>query len=442
MKLPDVGEGVAEAEIVEWLVAVGDEVTPDSVLAEVLTDKATVEVSSPVSGRVVELFGEPGDVLAVGADLVVIETDGDDGVATDVDERAADSVSLGADEVAERPTVEASPVDDPAAVNAREGETGDDSLAHSTLEAGGSEGAPGAERHRRPTASPAVRKRAATLGIDLASVPGSGPDGRLTHADLDHFLVDERSGLREPTHAARPEPVRGVRRQIAQRLSTAWQEIPHITYVEAIDVTELERLRAELNRDGDDGARLTLLPFLARGIVIALRDQPELNAHYDHPAEELTIIDAIHIGIATQTTSGLRVPVVAHAESLGLRDLRREIARVTGATRDGSATRSDLSGSTITITSLGSIGGIATTPIINAPEVAIIGVNKIEIRPLWRNGSFEPRQVLNLSSSFDHRIVDGWDAATFVQRLKTLLEIPALLFGAGEAELPVRGRPR
>jgi 2-oxoisovalerate dehydrogenase E2 component (dihydrolipoyl transacylase) len=227
----------------------------------------------------------------------------------------------------------------------------------------------------------------------------------------------------------RVQPVRGVRRRIADRLSTAWSEIPHITYVDAVDATELERLRAELNaRSGDPTTRLTMLPFLARAIVIAVREQPHLNAHYDHGTEELTVFDAVHLGIATQTDDGLRVPVVRHAEGRELSEIAAEIARVSDLARRGGAARDDLSGSTITITSLGAMGGLVTTPILNPPEVAIVGVNKLEVRPVWRGNAFEPRQVFNLSSSFDHRIVDGWDAAVFVQRIKALLETPALLF--------------
>ncbi len=384
MKLPDVGEGVAEAEIVEWLVAVGDPVTPDSVLAEVLTDKATVEVACPVTGVVTALHGEPGDVRAVGSELVDIETD------------------------------------DPAPEAAS-----DVPLAKSTPLTSGVSGA-------RPTAAPAVRARASSLGIDLTDVPGTGTAGRVLHADLDRMIAGGRPGTAQPpaSDEGRPQSIRGVRRRISDRLSATWTEIPHITYVDAIDVTELEHLRSELNRSGDehDGVRLTLVPFLARAISIACGEQPHLNAHYDHAAETLTTFDAVHVGIATQTDAGLLVPVVRHVESREIWDIATELGRVTSAARDGSATRDELSGSTITITSLGALGGLVTTPIINAPEVAIVGVNKMEMRPVWRNGSFEPRQMFNLSSSFDHRMVDGWDAATFVQRIKTLLETPAMLF--------------
>jgi 2-oxoisovalerate dehydrogenase E2 component (dihydrolipoyl transacylase) len=403
MKLPDVGEGVAEAELVEWFVSVGDSVTPDSPIAEVLTDKATVEISAPVSGTVTALHGEPGDVLAVGSDLVEIETA--DGAA-----RAA-------------PTTEDAPTEtEPAERVARPAPPLPPPQPQSSLRS-----------DRKATAAPAVRERARELGIDLAAVEGTGPDGRVVHADLDRFAP---SGA--PATATRgrrsgegtSHPVRGVRRRIAERLTAAWTEIPHITYVEAVDVTELERLRAELNTRSDEhgGMRLSVLPFLATAIARAVVEQPGVNAHYDHASETLTTFDAVHVGIATQTDDGLRVPVVRHVESLGIRALAAEIARVSEAARTGDATRDELTGSTISITSLGALGGLVTTPLLNPPEVAIVGVNKIEIRPVWQDGTFVPRRMMNLSSSFDHRMVDGWDAAVFVQRLKTLLETPALLF--------------
>ncbi|MFP5489224.1 MAG: dihydrolipoamide acetyltransferase family protein, partial [Acidimicrobiia bacterium] len=362
----------------------------------------TVEIAAPVSGTDTALHGAPGDVLAVGSALVEIETaDGASAPAPSVEEPPA------ATEPPERaatpgPT-SAQPPPPPRPVDAK------------------------------PTAAPAVRARAKELGIDLAAVDGTGPEGRVVHADLDR-LAGGRPPARPARAAASGEgtarPVRGVRRRIAERLTTAWTEIPHITYVDAVDVTELERLRAELNTRSEqyDGVRLTLLPFLATAIVLAVRDQPNVNAHYDHAGETLTTFDAVHVGIATQTDDGLRVPVVRHAESLGIWDLAAEIVRVSEAARDGSAAREELSGSTITITSLGALGGLVTTPLLNPPEVAIVGVTKIEIRPVWQDGAFVPRQMMNLSSSFDHRMVDGWDAAVFVQRLRTLLETPALLF--------------
>ena len=432
MKLPDVGEGVAEAELVEWLVAVGDEVTPDSALAEVLTDKATVEVSCPVSGVVTALHGEPGDVLAVGSDLVEIDTGGD---APPVEADAEGGSAVESSTADAEPGAVGAPLDPPAPP----AETPEPAPAAATdpptPPPPAAPPAGPAASGRRASAAPAVRRRARELGVDLASVTGSGPDGRVVHADLDRLIAGgsggrARTGSTDAPDAGRPEPVRGIRRRIAERLTTAWTEIPHITYVESVDVTELERLRAELNRQGEQhgATRLTMLPFLAVAMAIACSEQPTINAHYDHAEQVLTRFDGVHIGIATQTDGGLLVPVVRHAEALRLRDLAAEIVRVTEAARDGSATRDELSGSTITITSLGAIGGVTTTPILNAPEVAIVGVNKIETRPVWQGERFEPRQVLNLSSSFDHRMVDGWDAATFVQRIKALLETPALLF--------------
>jgi 2-oxoisovalerate dehydrogenase E2 component (dihydrolipoyl transacylase) len=396
VKLPDVGEGVAEAELINWLVAVGDHVTQETAIAEVMTDKATVEISSPVSGVIAYLRGAPGDVLAVGSEIVGVELDGT------APEPAPAPAEADAAPIPPAPTApspdEATPTAPPAS--------------------------------GRATAPPAVRARARALGIDLGAIPGSGPDGRVVHADLDRHLASGAAvtvaGASDGTHV---EVVRGLRKRIAERLGSAWADIPHITYVEAVDLTDLETLRAELNRRvGADEIRLTMLPFLARAMVVACGEQPRLNAHFDTATGALTMFDAVHIGIATQTSDGLMVPVVHHAEERGLRDVAAEIARVSGAARDRTASREDLGGSTITITSLGAMGGLVTTPLINQPEVAIVGVNKIETRPVWRNGTWEPRQMCNLSSSFDHRIVDGWDAATFVQRLKTLLEMPALLF--------------
>ncbi len=255
----------------------------------------------------------------------------------------------------------------------------------------------------------------------------------MEHADLDRVLVESTGGRAQPAaHAddgVAAGKVRGVRRQIAERLTATWTQVPHITYVDAVDVSELERLREKLNgQPRDRDVRLTLLPFIARAIALACAEQPRLNAHYDGSTETLTTFDDVDLGVATQTDQGLLVPVIRNVGRASLWDLAEELARVTSAARDGSATRQELTGSTITVTSLGAIGGLVTTPILNAPEVGIIGVNKMEIRPVWHNGTFEPRQTLNLSSSFDHRMIDGWDAATFVQRLKSLLETPALLF--------------
>jgi 2-oxoisovalerate dehydrogenase E2 component (dihydrolipoyl transacylase) len=409
VKLPDVGEGVAEAELIAWHVSVGDHVHAEALLAEVLTDKATVEISSPVTGVVTFLHGDPGDAIAVGTELVGIELE--PGVTQAGDEPASDTVVAATAAPAEE--VEAPPA--PAAVPAPAPPP-----------------APAPASTTRALAAPAVRARAAALGIDLRSVTGSGENGRVLHSDLDRQITNSTAGA-ATRHVApvapRSEPVLGLRRRIAERLSTAWREIPHITYVEAIDATELEVLRASLNRQTRaDGLRLTILPFLLRAVVLACGEQPRTNAHFDAEASTLSVFDAVHVGIATQTPDGLKVPVVHNAQSLGLWASAAAIGTVSAAARDGSATREQLVGSTITITSLGALGGIVTTPIINQPEVAIIGVNKLETRPVWRNNAFEPRQMFNLSSSFDHRIIDGWDAATFVQRIKTLLETPALLF--------------
>jgi 2-oxoisovalerate dehydrogenase E2 component (dihydrolipoyl transacylase) len=419
MRVPDVGEGVAEAELVQWFVSVGDEVTPESVLAEVLTDKATVEVSSPVAGVVATLHGEPGDMLAVGADLVEIDMGGD---GSEDETRPVESTVI---------VQSANRADPSLAVESETGSVADTPSAPA-------EETSKSERpaRARSTASPAVRQRARSLGLDLTNVTGSGPEGRVEHADLDRVLVESTGGRAKPAGrgddgaaSSKHEQVRGVRRQIAERLTATWTQVPHITYVDAVDVSELERLREKLNgqrRDRD--VRLTLLAFIARAIGLACGEQPRLNAHYDASTERLITFDDVDLGVATQTDQGLLVPVIRNVAARSLWELAEELARVTSAARDGSATRQELTGSTITVTSLGAIGGLVTTPILNAPEVAIIGVNKIEIRPVWRNGAFEPRQMLNLSSSFDHRMIDGWDAATFVQRLKSLLESPALLF--------------
>ena len=403
VKLPDVGEGIAEAELIEWFVRVGDRVTTESPLAEVLTDKASVEISSPVAGVITFLQGEPGDVLAIGSDFVGIEVEG----AAPVEPAAAPPPAITESVTGSAPA--------PTSLD----------LSAPTPSITGP----------RPTASPAVRQRARDLGIDLRNVNGTGHHAAITHADLDRHLTavtnaPQIHSATDDAHpsAARIEPVRGVRRRIAERLARSWTEVPHITYVDEIDATELETLREALNRGNPNGTRLTLLPFILRALVIACREQPRLNAHYDATEQTLTVFDTLHVGIATQTPDGLMVPVVRGADGRNVWETAAEIRRLTTAAREGRATRDELTGSTITVTSLGAIGGLMTTPIINQPEVAIVGVNKMETRPVWRDGSVVPRQLFNLSSSFDHRIVDGWDGATFVQRVKTVLETPGLLF--------------
>jgi 2-oxoisovalerate dehydrogenase E2 component (dihydrolipoyl transacylase) len=424
VKLPDVGEGIAEAEIVEWHVSAGDTITEDQVMVEVMTDKATVELPSPVSGVVLSITGVAGDIVSVGSPLIRIETNG-----------GASAAASTAPAIAETPAT--APLGDATESQAP--------LAPPTPETAAPE-APvengEAVRSAPPTAAPAVRQRAKALGIDLATVAGSGPDGRIIHGDLDAHLT--RDGASGSPSAPRPKtaptadaaddsvdeiPVIGLRRNIAQRMQIAKTRIPHFTYVEEVDVTEVERLRAQLNQDHTDReSRLTVLPFLMRAVVVAIRDFPQMNARYDDDNGVVSRHHAVHLGVATQTAKGLMVPVVKNANDNDLWESADEVARLSTAARNGKVTLEELSGSTITISSLGALGGIVSTPIINYPEVAIIGVNKIMTRPMYVDGAVVPRQIMNLSSSFDHRVVDGADAAAFIQRIRLLLESPALLF--------------
>ena len=399
IKVPDLGEGIAEVELVAWRVQPGDTVAEDQVLADVMTDKATVEIPSPVAGKVVALGGEVGQQIAVGAELIRIDVAGGG--------EAQEAV----------PAVSAVSAPAPAAVP-----------APATAERARPSG-------DKPLASPAVRHRAAVLGIDLRQVPGSSADGRILHEDLDAWLL-RRPGPPAPDVARYAErndeeavPVTGVRRRIAQRMQDAMRRIPHFTYVEEVDVTELELLRARINeRWGGERAHLTLLPLLVRAVVLAVPRFPQINARFDDEAGVLTRHGAVHVGIATQTAAGLMVPVLRHAEARDLWSSATEIARLADAARAGRATRDELSGSTLTVTSLGALGGIASTPIINAPEVAIVGVNRIVQRPVMLGGAVVARRMMNLSSSFDHRVVDGQLAAEFVQAVRASLECPALLF--------------
>ncbi len=414
-KLPDVGEGTAEAELVGWHVKVGDTVSEDQILADIMTDKATVEITSPVSGTVVAIHGEAGQQVPVGGPLVSFKVEGKGNVA------AAPAAAAPKPEAASAPAAKP-----PSAPKAAPAPVAADSKPR-TL----------SDRNQRPLASPAVRNRARDLGVELQFVPGSGPAGRIEHGDLDAFVAggskSSVSGSSASTYAkaegATEVRIIGLRRKIAEKMAESVRRIPHITYVEEIDVTALEELRAHLNATkSKDQPKLTVLPFIARAIVVALRDQPTINSWYDDEAGVLTTHNAVHLGIAAQTPNGLMVPVVRHAEARDPYDTALEIARVSGAAKDGSAKREELSGSTITITSLGTLGGLVHTPIINHPEVAIVGPNKIEERVVVRNGQMVVRKMMNLSSSFDHRIVDGHDAAVFVQRIKGLLEHPATLW--------------
>jgi 2-oxoisovalerate dehydrogenase E2 component (dihydrolipoyl transacylase) len=404
IKMPDVGEGVAEAELVEWHVKPGDPVHEDMVLAAVMTDKATVEIPSPVAGTVVWLAAEVGDIVAVKAPLVRLEVGGD---------------SL----------TEATP-----AVVAKAPEAAKPTPPQPKKPAAATVLAAAPDRDHKPLASPAVRRQAQDKGIDLRQLHGSGPAGRITHEDLDLFLSAGASST-STQHALQQKTtveeikITGLRRKIAEKMSISTSRIPHITYVEEVDVTDLEDLRAMMNKDRKpDQPKLTILPFLMRAMVKTIAEQPGVNATFDDGTGIISRYGAVHIGIATQTPAGLTVPVVRHAEARTVWDCAAEVARLAEAARTGSAQRDELTGSTITITSLGTLGGIASTPVINHPEVAIVGVNKIAMRPQWDGSQFVPRKMMNLSSSFDHRVVDGWDAATFVQRIKTLMETPALIF--------------
>jgi 2-oxoisovalerate dehydrogenase E2 component (dihydrolipoyl transacylase) len=418
IKLPDVGEGVAEAEIVEWHVEVGQSVLEDQLLAAVMTDKATVEIPSPVAGTVVALGAEVGNVLAVGAELVRLEVagEGNEEVAAAPREAATPPAP------AERPRA---PVPPPALEPAAPSQPSPP-VTRAPL---GPPRPPG----EKPIASPAVRRRARDAGVDLRQVRGTGPAGRIGYDDLDAFL---RGGAKAGIAAARVantdvETVKiiGLRRRIAQKMAESKRRVAHFSYVEEVDVTALEELRATLNAENrPDHPRLTLMPFLMQALVKAIADFPEMNALYDDEAETLERHGGVHIGIATQTPAGLMVPVVRHCESLSLWDCAAEVQRLAEAAREGRATRAELTGSTITITSLGALGGIVTTPVINRPEVAIIGVNKQVVRPVWQGAEFVPRTLMNLSSSFDHRVIDGYVAARFVQRIKGLLEAPATIF--------------
>ncbi len=452
IKMPDIGEGIAEVELVAWHVAPGDAVTEDQVVADVMTDKATVEIPSPVSGKVLELGGQAGEVMAVGSALIRIEIEGAGSAdspavaaakpATSAPApppakpaKSAPAPQMSAPQAASAAPARVAPPEaqrsaaprpaaGPAAARAALATRPTPDHAVATLRAG-----------ERALASPAVRRRALEMGIELRFVPGTGPAGRVLHDDLDAYAERQTRGPGEADmryaqrHGVDEVPVIGLRRKIAQKMQEAKRRIPHFSYVEELDVTELEALRARLNAThAGERAKLTVLPFLMRAIVLAVRDFPQVNARYDDDGGVLSRHRAVHIGIATQTPSGLMVPVVRHAEMLDPWESAAEVARLAQAAREGKASRDELSGSTITISSLGATGGIVSTPIINHPEVAIVGVNRIVERPMIRAGAVVPRLMMNLSSSFDHRVVDGADGAEFVQALRGYLESPATLF--------------
>lgn len=424
-KLPDIGEGIAEAEIVGWHVAVGDRVEEDQNIADMMTDKATVEMESPVSGVVVELAGEVGDQIAIGAMLVVIETDADGAVEPEGETAADVEHKLGgADEAeafeAENPgveeVVEAAPATPAPAAPAADVAPAD---------AAASPTAP-------VLASPAVRARAKDLGVDLSQVKVSEGD-RIRHADLDAYLRYAGGQGYHPPHASRARAdeqvkVIGMRRRIAENMAASKRNIPHFTYVDEIDVTALEDMRADLNDNRGQRPKLTMLPFLIVAICRTLPDFPMLNARYDDEAGVVTRSGRVHLGMAAQTDAGLTVPVIRDAQDKNVWQLAAEIGRLAEAARTQKLKPEELGGGTITVTSLGPLGGIATTPVINRPEVAIIGPNKIVERPVFRGDDIVRAKLMNLSISCDHRVVDGWDAASYVQAVKKLLETPVLLF--------------
>ena len=431
IKMPDIGEGIAEVELVAWNVKVGDTVVEDMNLADVMTDKATVEIPSPVHGKVLSLGGKVGEVMAVGSELIRIEVEG----AGNVKEGAAAPATAAAPAPAPKsapppatapapaPAV-ASPAPAPKAAPARAANKGADKITRAVGD--------------KPIASPAVRNHAWDLGIDLQYVMGTGTAGRITHEDIEAYAAqgtiggtgasggDSRYAQRSDEEAI---PVIGLRRKIAQKMQDAKRRIPHFTYVEEIDVTELETLRGKLNqKHGATRGKLTLLPFIMRAVVLAVRDFPQMNARFDDEAGVVTRHGAVHLGMATQTEAGLMVPVLQHAETLDLWATAAEVSRLAAGARTGKSAREELTGSTITITSLGALGGIVTTPVINSPEVAIVGVNRVVERPMIRDGLVVARKMMNLSSSFDHRVVDGIHAAEFVQVIRGYLETPATLF--------------
>lgn len=417
-RMPDVGEGVTEAEVVEWQVTVGNVVREDEVLCSVMTDKAAVELPSPVTGTVTALGAGVGDMVAVGGELVVLEVS-EHAAATPTpmsDDPVGDTSSI---DTAQTAATVRAPAPRPATVRPLE----DASEQH-------------AAPATRPLASPAVRRRARELDIDLRQVTGSGPSGRIVHADLENHArpADEPqhvAAARDATPEIETVKVIGLRRRIAERMQVAKREIPHITYVEEIDVSELERLRQHLNeRRAGERTRLTVLPFVMAAMVRAIVDFPRMNAHFDGSEQTIAVHQRVHLGVATQTPAGLVVPVVRDAHTRDVWQIASEVARLASAARDSTATREELTGSTITVSSLGPLGGLMSTPVINYPEVAIIGVNKVRTIPVFVDATVVPRQMMNLSSSFDHRVVDGWDAASFVQRIRELLEHPATLFMA------------
>lgn len=433
IRVPDIGEGIAEVELVAWHVALGESVKEDQPVADVMTDKASVEIPCHVHGKVIALGAAVGQMISVGAELIRLEVEGEGNLKDDAAPAQA--------------TAQATQIESSPAEKSKQSDTkASENIAIPAVQAPKQASAPTArpaarapvaqarKEGERPLASPSVRRRALDMGVDLRLVHGSGPAGQISHADLEAFAAGQGPVVGGnpqyvERHGEEAIPVIGLRRKIAQKMQEAKRRIPHFSYVEEVDVTELEQLRQQLNKiHGATRGKLTLLPFLARAMVLALRQFPQINARYDDDAGVVTRYEAVHLGIAAQTDGGLMVPVLRHAESLDLWASAAGIARVAEGAKSGKLGREELTGSTITLTSLGALGGIVSTPVINHPEVAIVGVNRMVERPMLRNGQVVARQLMNLSSSFDHRVVDGMDAAQFIQAIRALLETPALLF--------------
>ena len=412
-KLPDVGEGVVEGEIVKWNVKPGDTVKEDEPLVELMTDKATVAIPSTVNGKVVSTTGKPGDMIPVGSVLIVFDVDGDGSPEPEPEPES---------EPEPEPESEPEPEPEPQAKTEPVVATPTAPVVSQPVSSGS-----------RPLASPAVRRRAREAGVDLSSVSGTGPAGRISHDDLDAFisgggrLAAVQSGIK--LTGVEEHPVIGLRRKIAEKMAISKRNAAHFSYFEEVDVTELENLRQHLNSTrSSEQPKLTYLPFIVQALVKAIRKFPQCNAIYDEEKGVVFRHQAVHVGISTQTDDGLMVPVIKHAEAIDVWDTANELVRVTSAARAKTATVDELTGSTITITSLGAMGGLGATPIINHPEVSIVSIHAARDRAVVREGEIVVRKMMNLTSSFDHRIIDGYDGALLIQELKSMLENPATIF--------------
>ena len=431
--LPDIGEGIAEAEIVKWHVKIGDVVAEDDQLADVMTDKATVEMEAPVSGRITAIAGEEGDIISIGSMLVEIEVEGDVDLEEleELEASSGESEDTGTDDDTEENSSQVIEIKEKKEGKAAASPVRKESEEMPVAKAETTDGKPSDDGAKKPLATPAVRQRARDLGVDLSQVKAQGE--HIRHSDLDAYLnYGSGEGYRPSGRSRKREDetikVIGMRRKIAQNMAESKRNIPHFSYVDEIDMTEIEDMRADLNANRGNRPKLTILPLIITAICKSLPDFPMLNATFDDEAGVVTRHGSVHLGMATQTDQGLMVPVLRDAQDMNVWQLATEIGRLAAGARDGSATAKQLSGSTLTLTSLGPLGGIATTPVINRPEVAIIGPNKIVERPMIIDGEIHARKLMNLSISCDHRVVDGYDAASYVQALKHFLETPVLLF--------------